>query len=192
MPIPLNNVTLPSDSSTNILDHIVHLTPPGSMEETARQFTKLGFTYVSLGLIVHHIAFSSITFQGNCWRDSHQWSECQFSSGMHSYTRGYFEKPSGYKIGILDSSGRRILRAHLIHTSSLSLPSLITRAQKTRFKSLGIQKAWLDRLRLSRERDIGPVRCLWTTNVRHNQQTCDGRRKRYDVYGRSQRWQRKA
>lgn len=33
--------------STKILDHIVHLTPPGSVEATSEQFRKLGFKYVT-------------------------------------------------------------------------------------------------------------------------------------------------
>ncbi|EEB95707.1 hypothetical protein MPER_05280, partial [Moniliophthora perniciosa FA553] len=36
-------------TSTNILDHIVHLTPPGSVEETARQFRDLGFNVLPGG-----------------------------------------------------------------------------------------------------------------------------------------------
>ena len=31
--------------STKALDHIVHLTPPGTVEEASRQFKDLGFTY---------------------------------------------------------------------------------------------------------------------------------------------------
>lgn len=33
-------------TSTNRLDHIVHLTPVASVQETSEQFRKLGFTYV--------------------------------------------------------------------------------------------------------------------------------------------------
>ncbi len=32
--------------STNIIDHIVHLTPPGSVKKTTEQFTSLGFKCV--------------------------------------------------------------------------------------------------------------------------------------------------
>ncbi len=31
--------------STSILDHIVHLTPPGTLEETVSAFQNLGFTF---------------------------------------------------------------------------------------------------------------------------------------------------
>jgi hypothetical protein len=36
-----------SKPSTRVLDHIVHLTPPGTIEETAQQFRDLGFTYAT-------------------------------------------------------------------------------------------------------------------------------------------------
>ena len=35
-----------SPPSTRTLDHIVHLTPPGTVHETAEQFRQLGFTLV--------------------------------------------------------------------------------------------------------------------------------------------------
>ncbi|KAH0584571.1 hypothetical protein H2248_010104 [Termitomyces sp. 'cryptogamus'] len=35
--------------NTKILDHIVHLTPPGSVEETSKQFRELGFTVIPGG-----------------------------------------------------------------------------------------------------------------------------------------------
>ncbi|KAF8061733.1 glyoxalase-like domain-containing protein [Lyophyllum atratum] len=38
-----------SNPSTNILDHIVHLTPPGSVEKTSEQFRELGFTVIPGG-----------------------------------------------------------------------------------------------------------------------------------------------
>lgn len=31
--------------STKILDHIVHLTPPGTVEQTSQQFKDLGFKF---------------------------------------------------------------------------------------------------------------------------------------------------
>lgn len=33
-----------SEIATNILDHIVHLVPPGSLEQASEQFRALGFT----------------------------------------------------------------------------------------------------------------------------------------------------
>lgn len=35
-----------TEVSTKCIDHIVHLTPPGSVEETSQQFRGLGFKYV--------------------------------------------------------------------------------------------------------------------------------------------------
>ncbi|KAL0947635.1 hypothetical protein HGRIS_013723 [Hohenbuehelia grisea] len=39
-----------SSPSTKILDHIVHLAPPGALEETKRSFTELGFKVVPGGV----------------------------------------------------------------------------------------------------------------------------------------------
>ena len=39
--------------STRTLDHIVHLTPPGTFRETAEQFRQLGFKFSSI--LRHHI-----------------------------------------------------------------------------------------------------------------------------------------
>ncbi|TDL20176.1 hypothetical protein BD410DRAFT_726121 [Rickenella mellea] len=38
-----------SGQSTRILDHIIHLTPPGSLAETVKQFRSIGFTVVPGG-----------------------------------------------------------------------------------------------------------------------------------------------
>ena len=32
--------------NTRTIDHIVHLTPPGTVDEVSEEFRKLGFTYV--------------------------------------------------------------------------------------------------------------------------------------------------
>jgi len=39
-----------SSVSTNIIDHIVHLTPPGSVKKTTEQFTSLGFNVIPGGV----------------------------------------------------------------------------------------------------------------------------------------------
>jgi len=39
-----------SEIATNILDHIVHLVPPGSLEQASEQFRALGFTVVTGGV----------------------------------------------------------------------------------------------------------------------------------------------
>jgi hypothetical protein len=41
--ITLFNLSM-SEIATNILDHIVHLVPPGSLEQASEQFRALGFT----------------------------------------------------------------------------------------------------------------------------------------------------
>lgn len=40
------------DPSTKVLDHIVHLTPPGTVAETSQKFRELGFTYAALFILV--------------------------------------------------------------------------------------------------------------------------------------------
>jgi len=39
-----------SETATNTLDHIVHLVPPGSLEQASEQFRELGFTVVTGGV----------------------------------------------------------------------------------------------------------------------------------------------
>lgn len=38
--------------STKILDHIPHLTPPGTLAESVEAFEKLGFTWVRLIILI--------------------------------------------------------------------------------------------------------------------------------------------
>ncbi|KAG6856733.1 hypothetical protein H0H87_001333 [Tephrocybe sp. NHM501043] len=66
-----------SISSTKILDHIVHLTPPGSVEQASNQFRQLGFTYgVYLELIsfTHPPSYYPPGSPDRKARDSHRWS----------------------------------------------------------------------------------------------------------------------
>ncbi|KAG6902672.1 hypothetical protein C0995_013364 [Termitomyces sp. Mi166 len=86
-----------SNSSTNTLDHIVHLTPPGSVEETSQQFWELGFTvipggthadgltanalvvladgvYLELISFTHPVSYYPSGSPGRVARESHRWA----------------------------------------------------------------------------------------------------------------------
>jgi len=39
--------------NTRTLDHIVHLTPPGTVEHTSKQFQQLGFRFVGLLILLN-------------------------------------------------------------------------------------------------------------------------------------------
>ncbi|KAE9408058.1 hypothetical protein BT96DRAFT_20352 [Gymnopus androsaceus JB14] len=83
--------------STNRLDHIVHLTPPGSLNETTEQFQKLGFNVLSGGshadgltensliILADHVYLELISFvkpvdayppgsPGRLARENHRWA----------------------------------------------------------------------------------------------------------------------
>ncbi|KAF8894828.1 glyoxalase-like domain-containing protein [Infundibulicybe gibba] len=86
--------------STNILDHIIHLTPPGSLEETSGDFRGLGFAvipggthadgltenalvvfadgvYLELISFTHHVSYYPPGSPQREQREAHQWASKQ-------------------------------------------------------------------------------------------------------------------
>ncbi|KAJ7494451.1 glyoxalase-like domain-containing protein [Mycena galericulata] len=51
--------------ATSILDHIVHLTPPGTVEETAGQFRQLGFNVIDGGTHADGLTANSLVILGD-------------------------------------------------------------------------------------------------------------------------------
>ncbi|KAJ6620369.1 glyoxalase-like domain-containing protein [Mycena sp. CBHHK59/15] len=67
--------------STKTLDHIVHLTPPGTVEETSQQFRKLGFKVIDGGVHADGLTANSLVVLGDnvyieliSKRESHKWA----------------------------------------------------------------------------------------------------------------------
>ncbi|KAJ7272889.1 glyoxalase-like domain-containing protein [Mycena rebaudengoi] len=51
--------------TTKTLDHIVHLTPPGTVEETAQQFRELGFNVINGGVHADGLTANSLVILGD-------------------------------------------------------------------------------------------------------------------------------
>ena len=125
--VPLSSSQSPglqimADPSTRILDHIVHLTPPGTLEDAIGAFQNLGFTSV-----FHRSSLTSLTEQLKR-------SLRQRISGGNPCRREDRKRPRTVR-------GWHLPRAHPLHFPS----------PRGRSEPVGAQTAGVDRLRVSRE-----------------------------------------